>query len=158
MSFETDVQKTITQILSHTPFSFDSISTDTSHSGELWCTIESKNPKEIIGKNGETLLALTHLVKRILEKTYRDTDHSHKHIILDVNNYQKNRIAELESEAHTLAEQARYFKSSVEARPMSSFERRIIHDFLSKESDIETESQGQGFERRIVIRWVDSRT
>ena len=53
-----------------------------------------------------------------------------------------------------MSERARYFKSNVEVDPMSSFERRIVHEFLATASDLKTESIGFGPSRRVVIKYV----
>lgn len=53
-----------------------------------------------------------------------------------------------------MGERARYFKSSVEVDPMSAFERRVVHEFLSNASDLKTESMGFGPTRRVVIKYI----
>jgi spoIIIJ-associated protein len=50
-----------------------------------------------------------------------------------------------------VADQVVYSKEKKVLSPMPSYERRIIHAELSGRSDIVTESQGEGFERCIVI-------
>ena len=53
-----------------------------------------------------------------------------------------------------MSERARYFKSNMEVDPMSAFERRVVHEFLSESSDLKTESMGIGRDRRVVIKYV----
>ena len=53
-----------------------------------------------------------------------------------------------------MAERARYFKSSIEVEPMAPHERRIVHEFLSEMADITTESQGEGKNRHVVIKYT----
>ena len=55
-----------------------------------------------------------------------------------------------------MAERARYFKANVEIDPMSAFDRRIVHEFLSDATDIKTESDGTGLNRRIIIKYLGS--
>ena len=52
-----------------------------------------------------------------------------------------------------MAERARYFKSSVAVDPMPPHERRIVHEFLAEMPDLETESEGTGDKRHIVIKY-----
>ena len=75
-------------------------------------------------------------------------------ILIDINDFQKKRIENIQAIAHMMAERARYFKSNIEVDPMSSFERRIIHEFLSNEIDLKTESSGFGPSRRVVIKYI----
>jgi predicted RNA-binding protein Jag len=53
-----------------------------------------------------------------------------------------------------MSERARYFKSNIEVDPMSAFERRVIHEFLSEATDLKTESIGTGSSRRVVIKYT----
>ncbi|MGH7249994.1 MAG: R3H domain-containing nucleic acid-binding protein, partial [Minisyncoccia bacterium] len=56
--------------------------------------------------------------------------------------------------AHMMSERARYFKSNIEVDPMSAFERRVVHEFLSDATDLKTESVGIGRDRRVVIKYT----
>ena len=75
-------------------------------------------------------------------------------ILIDINGFQKKRIEDIHAIAHMMAERARYFKSNIEVDPMPAFERRIVHEFLSDATDLKTESQGEGFARRVVIKYT----
>lgn len=107
----------------------------------------------LIGEHGARLLALNHLMKRIIEKNSEESGS----FFVDVNDYQKKRIEDIRAKAHMLAERARYFKSSVEMDPMSSYERMIVHAEFSEEHDIKTESTGTGRDRRVIIRFSDTK-
>lgn len=108
----------------------------------------------LIGENGERLLALNHLMKRIVE---REKVEGHFSFMIDVNDYQKKRIDDIRSKAHMLAERARYFKSSVEMDPMSSYERMIVHAQFTRVPDIMTESIGKGPDRKVVLKYTESK-
>lgn len=122
-------------------------------SGTYWYKITTPESHLLIGKNGETLSSLNYLVKKIFESRLEETQLLPQ-IIIDVNQYQKNRIDNLKTIAHMMAERARFFKSNVEIDPMSAFERKIVHTFLESASDIKTESTGIGRDRRVVIKYV----
>ncbi|KKU79387.1 MAG: Jag protein [Parcubacteria group bacterium GW2011_GWA2_47_7] len=104
----------------------------------------------LIGEQGTRLLALNHLVKRIVEKKFPGEPHS---FMVDVNDFQKKHIDEIRAKAHMLAERARYFKSSVEMDPMSSYERMIVHAEFTDSPDITTESSGYGKDRHLVLKY-----
>jgi len=106
---------------------------------------ETEESSFLIGYRGRTLKALARLLRLVLKE-------EGKGLILDINNYQKEKQERLENMANDLAE-----KAVSENRPqvlpyMSSYERRIIHLFLQNREDIVSESEGEEPRRRIVIR------
>lgn len=116
--------------------------------------IQTPESAILIGEHGARLLALNHLVKRIVEHDGKDEESS---FFIDVNDYQKKHIEEIRMKAKMLAERARYFKSSVEMDPMSSYERMIVHSEFSEVSDIKTESAGVGKERRVILKYTEEK-
>ena len=137
-----------------------------------WFSVETKTPYLFLNRDGEALVALNHLARRIVEaKTPSPFRHSplaggenpalpregfwegHS-IMIDINGYQKKKIENIKNIVHMMAERARYFKSNIEIDPMSSYERRIVHEFLSDATDLQTESQGVGHSRRVVIKYI----
>jgi len=114
--------------------------------------IASPDSALLIGERGARLFSLNYLLKKIIEKEFPDARIS---FTVDVNDYQKKQVDDLRAKAHMLAERARYFKSSVEMDPMSSYERLIIHAEFTDIPDIKTESTGGGKDRRVVIKYVD---
>ena len=129
------------------------------NSGMTIFSVKVGDPYIFTGRGGEALSALNHLVRRIIEaKNPQDSTNkegvTEKSILIDVNGFQKKRIENIHAIAHMMAERARYFKSSIEVDPMSAFERRIVHEFLSNETDLKTESTGEGPARRVVIKYI----
>ena len=122
--------------------------------GMLWCMIETPDSSFMIGRDGETLRSLNHLVQKIVEKDTVQTEERGSSVFIDVNGYQKKRFENLKNIAHMMAERAKYFKSNIEIDPMPAFERRIIHMFLEDIKDIKTESEGYGPSRRVVIKYT----
>jgi len=120
----------------------------------FWCMIDTPDSRFMIGREGETLRSLNHLVQKIVDKD--STEEKSPSVFIDVNGYQKKRFDNLKNIAHMMAERARYFKSNIEIDPMSAYERRIIHMFLEGAKDIKTESEGFGPNRRVVIKYVDN--
>jgi spoIIIJ-associated protein len=121
-----------------------------------WCLVETPDSSFMIGRDGETLRSLSHLIQRILDKDIVENEEKRAGFFLDINGYQKKRFENLKNIAHMMAERARYFKSNIEIEPMPSYERRIVHLFLEGYKDIKTESEGYGPNRKVVIKYVDS--
>lgn len=119
-----------------------------------WYTVKTSEPRVFIGKDGETLMALNHLVKRLIERNSQQE--IVPQYIIDVDDFQKRKIDNLKAIAHMMSERARYFKSTVEIDPMSAYERKIIHSFLQSKTDIKSESVGEGRERRVTIKYIGS--
>ena len=122
-------------------------------SGSYWCSVRSIDSHALIGRDGETIQAINYLVKRILEKKYGEET---PRVILDINNYQKDRIDRIKTTAYMMAERARFFKSRVELDPMNAFERRIVHEYVSQHKDLSSESAGVGKGRRVVISYKEN--
>lgn len=102
----------------------------------------------LIGEDGQNLFALNYVLRKIIERKTQKPD---AQFIIDVNDYQRRRFDELRDRARMSAQRVRYFKKEVTLEPMSAFERRIVHMALQEYPDIETQSIGQGPERRVVI-------
>lgn len=122
----------------------------------IWCAIETPDSRFMIGREGETLKSLNHLIQKILEKDFEENEA--KNILVDINGYQRKRFDNLRNIAHMMSERAKYFKSNIEIDPMPAFERRIIHLFLENDKEIKTESEGEGINRRVVIKYINNQT
>lgn len=145
------IKKTIEDIFNHTACTISKLEISL-EDGMLWCMIDTPDSRFMIGREGETLRSLNHLVRKIIEKG-SESEESSK-IFIDVNGYQKKRFDSLKTIAHMMAERAKYFKSNIEVDPMPANERRIIHMFLEKIPDIKTESEGYGPNRRVIIKYT----
>jgi spoIIIJ-associated protein len=75
--------------------------------------------------------------------------------IVDVNSYRQEKNGSIGKMAREMAEQALQERRAVVLRPMTPYERRIVHLELANNSDIKTESIGEGEERRVVIKPAD---
>ena len=153
-----EIQNLIQELIEKTTVKINGISVVEDGPKNMWISVEVSEPHFFIGREGEGLHALNHLVHRIVEaKTIRPDGEFSQHglgVLVDVNGFQKKRVESIRAIAHMMSERARYFKSNIEIDPMSAFERRIIHEFLSEASDLKTESMGLGRDRRVVIKYI----
>ena len=161
--YQDKIKEAIDQIFKHTSCTISKCEFS-EDSGMLWCMVETPDSGFMIGRDGETLRCLNHLVQKIVEKDLLPTSQNASEaitekgpsIFIDINGYQKKRFENLKNIAHMMAERARYFKSNIEVDPMPAYERRIIHMFLESAKDVKTESEGYGPNRRVVIKYVGS--
>lgn len=127
---------------------------------DLKCNIEVFNKEDhtvlnilgnnlgiIIGKRGQTLDALQYLTNVVVNK-HGD---SYTRIILDAENYRSRRKEALEQLGERLANKVLKTKRTIKLEPMSPLERKIIHTYLQNKIGIQTYSEGEEPNRRIVI-------
>jgi spoIIIJ-associated protein len=134
--------------------------------GQVIFSIETDDSRPLIGTHGDTLYAIDLLVKKILEKRLGDgrreapqavgetaSENGPPMFLVDVNDFRTKQIQDLQTKALVLAERARSFQYDVELTPMSAYERLIIHTTLQDAPNVKTESQGEGRNRRVVIKY-----
>jgi len=112
-------------------------------------SIRTPEARLLIGERGENLIALNYILRRMAETKIGKT---RLPFSIDVNDYQKQKAEELKDLARLSAQRVRYFKKEIELRPMSSYERRIVHAVLTEYPDIITQSVGEAPNRRVVIK------
>lgn len=106
----------------------------------------------LIGKNGQTLMA----IQTILRQMVHNEIGMYPYILLDVENYKEKKISNLERTAKRIAKEVQKTKIDVSLDNMNSYERRIIHNALTKFKNISTTSEGEEPNRHIVIRYIES--
>jgi spoIIIJ-associated protein len=106
-----------------------------------------EDAKFLIGKNGQNLQALEHVVRSVFLKQDKDLN-----LFVDVNDYKKGRATQVAALAKEAVLRVRNTQRAEALSPMSPYERRIVHMELASISDITTESIGQEPQRRIVVK------
>ena len=152
------IQNLIKELIEKTTVSVQEINLVPDGAKSSWFSVKVSEPHFFLGRDGEALLALNHLARRMVEARLPIQEVPAKRgeldFLIDINDFQKKRVDNIRAIAHMMAERARYFKSSIEIDPMSAFERRIVHEFLSNATDLKTESSGTGLSRRVVIKYI----
>ena len=115
---------------------------------EILATIDGTDELGIlIGRRGQTLDALQLLCYRAASMGVSDR----KRVTIDAAGYRERRREMLEEEAEIAAERANRNGEAVRREPMSASERRMVHEVLKDRNDVETYSEGDEPERRIVV-------
>jgi spoIIIJ-associated protein len=116
--------------------------------GELILDVIGENLAVLIGRYGKTLDALQYVVASIVNKKIG----YHHPTVVDIEGYRNRRRQKLESLAKSAAARCIRNKREVRLRPMTPYERRIIHIVLREERRVETVSEGEDPQRQIVVR------
>ena len=114
----------------------------------LTFNIDTEHHAILIGRHGENLRSLQHLLNTLVRKR----DKSAPFVAVDVADYKKSRQEKLMKIAQEAANRARDENAEVRLKPMNAFERRQVHMVLADEADIVTESVGEEPYRTIVVR------
>jgi spoIIIJ-associated protein len=101
----------------------------------------------LIGRRGETLASLQHVVNRI----FTSTTGQHSKITIDVGGYIKRKHRLLVEQARKIAERVRQTGKEFDFEPLKASDRRIIHLAVSEVSDVTTYTIGDGLLRKVVV-------
>ncbi len=121
----------------------------------VWLIIDETpfTPEQIqnlLGDRGQGLDAIQYLANTLMNLGL-ESDQQHTFIV-ELAGYRLQRQAELLAIAQEATQRVKTSGFPVEIASLSSAERRQIHAFIQNDPDLETESQGQEPDRRLVIR------
>lgn len=144
-----DIQTLLKDILAQLTFTNTSISIE-ENEDHIKCIIEVDEADSgiLIGYHGEKIDALQ-LITNIISNYKSD---EYKPIQIDIAGYRERRRQSLEDLAKKASFKALESGREILLPPLPAYERRIIHSFLGDDSQVETYSEGEGRNRRLVVR------
>ena len=101
----------------------------------------------LIGRGGATLQALQDIVTTIIRRSCTEA----RRIVVDVERYKERRRQKLREYAERMADKALALKKPIKLEPMTARERKIVHDALKDFAGVDSKSEGEDPQRRIVI-------
>jgi spoIIIJ-associated protein len=101
----------------------------------------------LIGHNGDTLRSLQFLVST----TLRNHDAELHRINIDIADYKAQRADRLINKIKDILAQVQESGEAYNLEPMNAADRRVVHQAVSEYPDLQTQSEGEGRERHIVI-------
>jgi spoIIIJ-associated protein len=123
-------------------------SVDIEESGdEIRATVNGDELGLLIGRHGTTIDALQHVAMRAAYHGVAE----HKAVVVDAAGYRERREAALRRAADRAVEDALSFGRPVELEPMGPHERRAVHLYLRDRPEVQTHSEGDEPERRLVV-------
>ena len=117
--------------------------------GAICANLSGSGMGAVIGRRGETLDAIQHLVNYSVN---RGND-KRMHISVDAENYRSKREDSLIRLAEKMAAKAVKYKRSMALEPMNSYERHVIHTALQNYEGVSTASTGVEPNRRVVVTY-----
>ncbi len=114
---------------------------------ELRATVNGEELGLLIGKHGATIDALQHVAMRAALRGGGDR----KQVVVDAAGYRERREAALHRAADQAVADALRFGRPVELEPMRPLERKVVHVHLRDRTDVETHSEGDEPDRRLVV-------
>jgi spoIIIJ-associated protein len=100
----------------------------------------------LIGRHGQTIDALQYLANAIAHRRGAE-----RRIVVDAAGYRSRRESALQAMAHRSVERAVATRRRVELEPMTAVERKVVHEFLKDDPEVETASEGSEPNRFVVI-------
>jgi spoIIIJ-associated protein len=114
---------------------------------EVRATVNGDDLGLLIGKHGATIDALQHLAFRAAFRGLEER----KQVTVDAAGYRDRREAALRRMADRAAAEALRYDRAVELEPMRAAERKVVHLYLRERTDVETHSEGDEPDRRLVV-------
>ncbi|MBQ3419328.1 MAG: KH domain-containing protein [Erysipelotrichaceae bacterium] len=112
--------------------------------------LDAENNAIIIGKNGQTLRAISIVLKAAANATFK----KRINIIIDVNHYKEDRYKKVKGIANRVAREVVKTHIDAELDPMPNDERKVIHQYLQDFKGVSTVSIGEGPKRHLVIKYT----
>ncbi len=147
---ESKIKKTLKTVLKQIGYdvkyeSFD----DYNQKRRLNLLYEKDNVNVLVGKNGKNIMALEFLTNIIIKNRYGFD----ANLMLDVNNYRKNKDIFLKDIALRAGEEVMKTRKNIMLKPLNSYERKIVHTTLKKIRNIKTKSLGKGELKKILVKY-----
>ena len=110
--------------------------------------VKTEDPGRLIGRLGQTLSDLQYITNRLLFQQ----DASAPKAMVDVGGYRAQAREALVKRAQEAAEKVRRWGDAVELEPMNAFDRRVVHQALKDDPDVETHSvEVDGTDKKAIL-------
>jgi spoIIIJ-associated protein len=114
----------------------------------LLLEVKTEDAGRLIGRQGQTLADLQYITNRLLFQQ----DATAPKVMVDVGGYRAQAREALVKKAKNAAEKVRRWGDTVELEPMSAFDRRVVHQALKDDPDVETHSvEVEGSEKKAIL-------
>ena len=114
----------------------------------LLLEVKTEDAGRLIGRQGQTLSDLQYITNRLLFQQ----DATAPKVMVDVGGYRAQAREALVKKAQNAAEKVRRWGDTVELEPMTAFDRRVVHQALKDDPDVETHSvEVDGTDKKAIL-------
>ena len=114
----------------------------------LLLEVKTEESGRLIGRQGQTLSDLQYITNRLIFQQ----DQTAPKVMVDVGGYRAQAREALVKKAKEAAEKVRRWGDVVELEPLNAFDRRIIHNAIKDDPDIETHSvEVEGTDKKVIL-------
>jgi spoIIIJ-associated protein len=145
MSLTTDITGFLQNVVSAMGMSLTTSVEETPEGTRI--NLEGEDGGALVRRGGEGLQALQHLVATAFRRQLGDDNR----IVIDCNNFRKEKDLELKQMARYMAEKARSSGMPQEMGPLNPYERRIVHLAVAEDPGVTSESIGDAFMKTVII-------
>jgi spoIIIJ-associated protein len=114
---------------------------------EVHASLEGDDLGLLIGRHGQMIDAIQHIAYRVACRGAA----VRKRVVVDAAGYRERRAVALRAAADQAAEAAVHDRRPVTLEAMSALERKVVHEHLKGRHDVETYSEGEEPDRRLVV-------
>jgi spoIIIJ-associated protein len=114
---------------------------------EVRAALEGDDLGLLIGRHGQMIDAIQHIAYRFAS---RGTN-ARKRVVVDAAGYRERRAVALRAAADQAAEAAIHDGRPIQLEAMTALERKVVHEHLKSRHDVETYSEGEEPDRRLVV-------
>ena len=144
----TDIQKLLEKLLEMMGFQDINILVSEEQNGVVTFNINTSDSALLIGRGGENLIALQYILYVILVKDVKELPK----FSLDVNDYRRDKKSKIEEMAKFAAQKVENSGHTELLMPMTSYERKIVHEIVSQFPNLATQSIGEEPNKRVLIK------
>ncbi len=121
--------------------------------GTMYVDVVGDDPDDedmglLIGRHGQTLEALQELTRVAVVQRLD----ARARITVDVEDYKRRQRSRLGARAREIAQRVAHTGREERLEPMNAFERKVVHDAVAGVPAVESLSEGEDPDRRVVIR------
>jgi spoIIIJ-associated protein len=114
---------------------------------EVRADLEGDDVGLLIGRHGQVIDAIQHIAYRIAGRGASNR----KRVVIDAAGYRERRAVALRAAGDQAAEAAVHDQRPVTLEAMTALERKVVHEHLKTRHDVETYSEGEEPDRRLVV-------
>lgn len=115
---------------------------------QLNLKFSDKDTGILIGYHGDTISALQLIINLLIYKKQGEW----KRLVVNIGDYRQKRAESLEKLANDSAQRVKFSGQPMALFNLNPYERRLIHEFLSRDPAVTTESEGEARNRHLIIK------